>query len=71
VVGYVFTSPLGDCRARNAARPARAQVPDVGIFATAGRFEQPLRGEGFDELWSVDTLSDFCFPITRYPETTS
>jgi len=71
VVGYVFKSALADCRARNAARPQRTQVPDVGIFATAGRFDRPARGEGFDELWSVDTLPDFCFPITSYEEIAS
>ena len=63
VKGYVFTSPLTACRARNANRPPEAQVPDVGIFATVKRFESPIIGEGFDELWSVDTLSDLRFEV--------
>jgi predicted kinase len=63
VIGYVFTSPLPVCRARNANRPPEAQVPDVGLFATVKRFEPPTVGEGFDELWSVDTLSDLRFEV--------
>lgn len=63
VIGYLFTSSLAACRARNAGRPPRAQIPDVGIFATVKRFEPPSLGEGFDELWSVDTISDLRFEV--------
>ena len=63
VIGYAFTSSLTACRARNAGRPPQAQVPDVGIFATVKRFEPPILSEGFDELWSVDTLSDLRFEV--------
>jgi hypothetical protein len=63
VLGDVTTRPLDDCRARNAERPARARVPDVGIFATINRFEPPTAEEGFDELWTVNTLPDFRFEV--------
>lgn len=33
------------------------------IFATVNRFQSPTIGEGFDELWSVDTFSDLRFEV--------
>jgi predicted kinase len=71
MVGYFFESPLAECRRRNDERPAERRVPDVGIFATAKRFERPRRSEGFDELWSVRTLSDLRFDVSPYQEESS
>ena len=63
VIGYLFTSPLDACRLRNASRDARTCVPNVGIFATVKRFQAPSLGEGFDQLWRIDTLPDFRFEV--------
>ena len=63
IIGYMFTSSLDACRVRNASRSGPARVPDVGIFSTVKRFEPPSLSEGFDELWSVDTLPEFCFEV--------
>jgi predicted kinase len=68
VIGYFFESPFAECRRRNEERPAERRVPDVGIFATARRFERPCRAEGFDELWSVRTLSYLQFDVSPYEE---
>lgn len=68
IVGYFFTSPLAECLARNAARPAPARIPEAGLFATAKRLVRPAGAEGFDDLWCVRTLSDFQFEVTHYQE---
>lgn len=51
VVGYYFSSKVGDCLKRNEGRVVR--VPEVGILATAKKLERPTLDEGFDELWYV------------------
>jgi predicted kinase len=71
IVGYFFSSPLQECLVRNAARPVKAQVPEVGILATARRLVPPSPSEGFDQLWLVRTREDFTFEITPYEETTN
>ncbi|GGP82903.1 ATP-binding protein [Saccharothrix coeruleofusca] len=61
VVGYWFPpDPAGSLR-RNAARPGRARVPEVGLFATLKRLRPPTFDEGFDELHEVrfDGAGDF------------
>jgi predicted kinase len=68
VVGFVFTSPLEACRARNEARPPERRVPEVGLLAAARRFERPARAEGFDALWSVETLPELRFAVVAYTE---
>ena len=45
--------PLEVCRARNAARTGRAQVPLVGLHATAGRLVPPSTDEGFTDVQVV------------------
>jgi predicted kinase len=69
VVGYFFESPLQECAVRNEARPEASRVPDVGLFSTARRFVRPSRREGFEEIFSVRTLTDFRFEIGPYEET--
>jgi hypothetical protein len=52
---------------RNAARSGAARVPEVGLLATVKKLVPPSPDEGFHELWSVRTLSDFQFethPLT-------
>ena len=68
VIGYFFASSLDECAARNRERPEDARVPDVGMFATAKRFVRPSRREGFDDILTVRTLTDFRFDIGPYQE---
>jgi predicted kinase len=69
IIGYFFASPLAECQVRNAARPPRARVPEVGLLATARRLVPPSSLEGFDELWTVNTLPEQRFDVTPYMET--
>jgi predicted kinase len=43
-------TPLETCQERNAARTARARVPEVGLFSTAARLVPPTTAEGFVEV---------------------
>ncbi|SES08532.1 Predicted kinase [Lentzea xinjiangensis] len=56
VTGYWFPPDLPVLLARNAARTGRARVPDVALFATLARLEEPGVEEGFDRLFVVHTL---------------
>ena len=49
-VGYYFQSVLAECLERNARRPGRARIPDVGLYSTSTLLELPSFEEGFDEL---------------------
>ncbi len=53
VVGYYFEASLGECIARNKARPEGRAVPVKGIAAKYHRLQAPAREEGFDELYQV------------------
>lgn len=61
VVGYHFTATPDECARRNEARPKARRGP---VVAAAQRLVRPARDEGFDEIWSVETLADFRFEIT-------
>jgi predicted kinase len=50
VTGYWFPPDLPGSLQRNAERPAETRVPDVGMFATIARLQQPRLADGFDEL---------------------
>ncbi|MEC3981139.1 ATP-binding protein [Amycolatopsis sp. H20-H5] len=53
VVGYWFApDPVGSLE-RNALRDAETRVPQVGMYATLKRLRQPVRDDGFDELFEV------------------
>jgi len=67
--GYFFASPLAECLVRNAFRPSSTRVPDVGLFSTVKKLAPPSFSEGFDELWTVQTIPHFQFDIAPYPET--
>jgi predicted kinase len=64
VVGYFFECAVHDCVARNAKRAGRARVPNVAIFATAKRLEQPDLSEGFDALYVVRPLPGKSFDVS-------
>lgn len=51
VIGYYFRSSVQECYERNINRTA--QIPDVGLFATAKKLEIPKWKEGFDRLCYV------------------
>jgi predicted kinase len=53
VIGYYFQSRLDECKQRNAARNAKARVPDVALHATITRLCPPRPEEGFDRLYFV------------------
>jgi predicted kinase len=53
VIGYFFDVTTREAVARNAERSGRQKVPNVAIFAAAGRLEPPTPDEGFDELFRV------------------
>lgn len=53
VTGYWFKSSVRESMVRNAQREGRAVVPEVGILATAKRFQPPTPEEGYDELFVV------------------
>lgn len=55
VIGYYFAVPIPACIVRNRGREGRQQVPNVAIFAAAKRLVPPVRPEGFDELYTVDS----------------
>lgn len=53
VIGYYFASDVRECLERNRGRTGRELVPEVAIYATAGRLEPPDVSEGFDALYCV------------------
>ena len=53
VVGYYFSSRVGDALARNATRSGEARVPDAAVLGMSGRLELPRLDEGFDALHFV------------------
>ncbi|MEV4437146.1 ATP-binding protein [Streptomyces sp. NPDC049585] len=53
VVAYWFPPDVEGSLARNALRPHESRVPDVGLYATAGRLRRPRRADGFDAVHEV------------------
>jgi len=66
VVGYYLQSKLGDCLARNAARPEAERVPGMAIMGTYKRLQLPSLDEGFDRLHYVRTTSDGDFVVEEW-----
>lgn len=58
IIGYLFEARPPECLRRNALRQGRARVPDVAIYATAAKLEQPVEAEGFDALFRVRLVED-------------
>lgn len=52
-VAYWFPPDLAGSIRRNAARSARARVPEVGLRAVASRLRQPTAADRFDEVLAV------------------
>jgi len=66
IVGYVFTTAIGECSRRNRGRAGRERVPEVAIRAAAKRYERPTKAEGFDRLEQVTTDAGR-FDVEPYP----
>ncbi len=63
IVGYYFESDVRRCIERNRLRAGKERVPDVAIYATAGKLVPPSYSEGFDELFRVRLAEDFTFEV--------
>ncbi|MDP9406170.1 MAG: ATP-binding protein [Actinomycetota bacterium] len=66
-VAYYFDEPFDACLRRNAARPDRQRVPEVGLFDVRRRLQPPARDEGFDERWRVRLAAAGGFRVTPLP----
>ncbi|MFD7996306.1 AAA family ATPase [Streptomyces mexicanus] len=53
VLAYWFPPDLPGSLCRNATRPGRGRVPDVGIHATLRRLRRPEPTDGFDAVYRV------------------
>ena len=69
VVGYYFAADLAACLERNRRREGRDRVPEVALFATIKKLEQPSYAEGFDALYHVRVAGDGGFEIRPWQET--
>jgi len=67
-VGYWFPPDLIAAQERNAARDARARVPDVGLYATLKRLQAPRRSDGFDRLYQVAVDGIGGFDVRPMPD---
>jgi predicted kinase len=56
VTGYWSRRTFPVLLARNATREGRARVPDVAVFATLARLDEPGLDEGFDRLFVVHAV---------------
>ena len=63
IVGYYFESDVRSCIKCNRLRAGKERVPDVAIYATAGKLVPPSYVEGFDELFRVRLAEDFTFEV--------
>jgi hypothetical protein len=63
IVGYFFETELKGALERNHLREGKACIPEVGIRATAQKFEPPHYAEGFDALYKVRILGQGEFSI--------
>jgi predicted kinase len=63
VIGYFVATNARECAARNRQREGRARIPEAGIFAAARQLVAPQWTEGFDELYTVQTLGDGEFEV--------
>ncbi|POX51363.1 kinase [Streptomyces sp. Ru71] len=53
VTAYWFPPDLAGSLRRNADRPGRERVPDVGVHATLRRLRRPAPADGFDAVYDV------------------
>jgi len=63
VTGYVFVRDIPASLERNRRREGRARVPDVAIYATAKKWQEPGWAEGFERLSSVRLTPEGRFEV--------
>ena len=63
VTGYVFVRDVPASLERNRRREGKARVPDVAIYATAKKWQEPGWEEGFDAIFSVRLTPEGCFEV--------
>lgn len=68
VTGYWFPPDPAVSITRNAARPPKTRVPDVGMYATLKVLCRPARADGFDQLWMVRPDGNGDFTVTEIKE---
>lgn len=68
VIGYYFSSKVGECLRRNVERPTQRAVPAKAILGTSARMELPGCGEGFDALHYVSIDDDGNFQVQEWIE---
>lgn len=66
VIGYTFQSSVESALKYNEGRDAAERVPNVAIYATAKRLEQPDYAEGFDRLYRVTMDGEGGFTISEW-----
>lgn len=69
IIGYHFRSELHTALQRNALRPGREKIPEVGIRATRNKFEAPSFSEGFDRIFLVQALEKERFHLEEISPT--
>lgn len=65
IIGYYFDAPIADLLSRNAKRPGKAKIPEVGVRATLNKLQAPVFSEGFSELYCVHNPNGGQFVVTR------
>lgn len=58
VIGYYFSSSIGEALKRNSLRTGKEKIPEIGIKGCYGKLEIPTRKEGFDKLYFVSTSNN-------------
>lgn len=66
VIGYAFQSSVESALKHNQGRDAAERVPNVAIYSTAKRLEQPDYTEGFDRLHRVTMDGAGGFTISEW-----
>lgn len=68
VRGFYLSCSVETSQSRNALRPERERVSDVGILATAKVLRRPSRAEGFEELYYVTITATGEFVVDTFRE---
>jgi predicted kinase len=66
VVAYYFDSHLEECKQRNSQRTGKELIPLVGLLATSKKLVLPSWEEGFDTIYSVETVINNSFIVKEW-----
>jgi len=67
IIGYYFSSNLGECLERNVLRQGKERIPDVGLKGTYNKLQLPEYSEGFDRLYYV-AIEDNDFIVDEWKD---